>query len=57
MQATKTRVFSDAADRMIMHWPSADVQLLFHGRRAVLQDPLRAALQGDWELLQEVHAR
>jgi hypothetical protein len=49
---------SDAANFM-MHCVArvADVQLLFHGRRAVLQDPLRAALQGDGELLQEVRAR
>jgi hypothetical protein len=34
-----------------------DVQLLFDGRRAVLQEPLRAAFQGDRKFLQEIHAR
>ena len=48
---------SDAACNLYAFWPPADVQLLFHGRRAVLQDPLRAALQGDGEFLQEVRAR
>ena len=37
-------------------WP-LDVQLFFHGRCPLLQDALRAALQGDGELLKEFYAR